>query len=51
LKLRLLNESFTVSSALKYAYVAAEIIVEKYVLAVSHNSTVHPIFSFAMSLP
>jgi hypothetical protein len=29
LKLRLINELFTVNSALKYAYVVAEIIVEK----------------------
>ena len=51
LKLHLLNESFTVKPALKYAYVVAEIILEKYVLVVRHNHTAHHIFPFVMSLP
>jgi hypothetical protein len=51
LKLYLLNEVFTVKPELKYTYVVAEIILEKYVLIVSQNTTVHHIFPFAMSLP
>jgi len=51
LKLHLLNETFTVKPALKYAYVVAEVMLEKYVLVVSQNNTVHHVFPFAMSLP
>jgi hypothetical protein len=51
LKLHLLNEEFTVNPALKYSYVVAEIVLEKYVLVVRRNSTVHHVFPFAMSLP
>ena len=51
LKLKLLNESFTVKPALKYTYVVVEIILEKYVLVVKQDTTVHHIFPFAMSLP
>jgi hypothetical protein len=51
LKLRLLNECFTVNSALKYSYVIAKIVLEKHVLVVSQNQTVYHVFPFAMSLP
>lgn len=51
LKLCLLNEMFTVNPTLKYSYVVAEIILEKYVLVVSQNNTVYHIFPFVMSLP
>lgn len=51
LKLHLLNETFLVKPTLKYNYVVAEIIIEKYVMVVSQNQTIHHIFSFAMSLP
>jgi transposase len=51
LKLHLLNEAFTVNPALKYSYVVAEIILEKYVLVIRQNNTIHHIFPFEMSLP
>ena len=51
LKLYLLNETFPVKPCLKYSYVVAEIILEKYVLIVKQNTTVHHIFPFPMSLP
>lgn len=51
LKLHLLNEVFMVKPALKYSYVVAEIVLEKYVLIVSQNNTVYHVFPFAMSLP
>ena len=51
LKLRLLNETFTVKSVLKYSYVTVEIILEKFILVVEQNSTIHHIFPFPMSLP
>ena len=51
LKLHLLGETFLMKASLKYSYVVAEIILEKYVLVVSQNKIVHHIFPFAMSLP
>ncbi|MBB3186130.1 integrase core domain-containing protein [Microbacter margulisiae] len=51
LKLHLLNETFVLKPALKYCYVVAEVVIEKYLLVVSQNNTVHHIFRFAMSLP
>jgi transposase len=51
LKLHLLNETFIVKPDLKYSYVVAEIVLEKYVLVVSQNNKVFHIFPFAMSLP
>ena len=51
MKLRLLNEIFTVKSILKYSYVIAEIIWGKFILVVKQNSTIHHIFPFPMSLP
>ena len=51
LKLRLLNETFTVKSILKYSYVTVEIILEKFILVVEQNSIIHHIFPFPMSLP
>ncbi len=51
LKLHLLNESFPVKESLKYSYVVAEIILEKYVMVVTQNTTIHHVFPFAMSLP
>ena len=51
LKLHLLEEKFTVKAALKYSYVVAEIILEKYVVVVSQNTTIHHVFPFVMSLP
>jgi transposase len=51
LKLHLLNETLTVKPALKYSYVVAEIVLEKYALVVSQNNTIHHIFPFPMSLP
>jgi hypothetical protein len=50
-KLHILNEIFKINPALKYSYVVAEIILEKYVLVVSQNNKVYHIFPFAMSLP
>ena len=51
LKLHLLNETFTVKPILKYSYVIVEIILEKFLLVVKQNSTIHHIFPFPMSLP
>ena len=51
LKLTILNTVFTVRPELKYCYVVCEIILEKYVLAVSHNNRIYHIFEFPMSLP
>jgi hypothetical protein len=51
LKLSILNTVFILKPELKYSYVVCEIILEKYVLAVSHNNRVYHIFEFPMSLP
>lgn len=51
LKLHILNETFTLKPVLKYSYVVAEIILEKYKLVVSQNTIIHHIFPFPMSLP
>jgi hypothetical protein len=40
-----------IRNELKYGYVVCEIILEKYVLVVSHNERVYHIFEFPMSLP
>lgn len=45
------NEVFVLNPALKYSYVIAEVILDKYVLVVSQNVSIHHIFPFAMSLP
>lgn len=50
-KLHLLNESFIVSAELIYSYVVAEIIIDRYVLAVSRNNVLYHVFPFAMSIP
>jgi hypothetical protein len=51
LKLSILNTVFILKPELKYSYVVCEIILEKYVLAVSHNNRIYHIFEFPMSLP
>jgi hypothetical protein len=51
LKLTVLNTVFTVKPELKYSYVVCEIILEKYILAVSQNNRIYHIFEFPMSLP
>lgn len=48
LKLTILNTEFYLKPELKYSYVVAEIVIEKHVLVVSQNSTIHHIFEFAM---
>lgn len=50
-KLHLLNESFIVNAKLIYSYVVAEVIIDRFVLTVSRNSTLYHVFHFAMSLP
>ncbi len=50
-KLRILDSVFTVDEELKYSYVIARILIEKYVLTVSRNNIVYHIFPFPMSLP
>ena len=51
LKLRILDEVFDLEPSLKYSYVVAEIILEKYILVVSQNNQTHHIFPFPMLLP
>ena len=51
LKLRILDEVFELDASLKYSYVVAEIILEKYILVVSRNNHTYHTFSFPMSLP
>jgi len=48
LKLNILNTVFTLKPELKYSYVVCEIIIDKHVLVISQNTTVHHIFEFAM---
>ena len=50
-KLHLLNESISVNAELVHSYVVAEIIIDKFVLAVSRNGTLYHVFYFPMSLP
>ena len=50
LKLSVLNTIFILKSELKYSYVVCEIILEKHLLVVSQNSTIHHYFEFAMPL-
>jgi transposase InsO family protein len=50
LKLSVLNAIFKLKSELKYSYVVCEVVLEKHVLVVSHNNTVHHVFEFAMPL-
>lgn len=50
-KLHLLNESIIVNPELIYSYVVAEIIIDKFMLAVSRNGTLYHVFYFPMSLP
>lgn len=51
LKLRILDTVFIVNEELKYSYVLAEIILEKFVLAVSRNHQIFHYFPFPMNLP
>jgi len=51
LKLHILDEIFELDASLKYSYVVAEIILEKYILVVSRNNHIYHIFPFPMSLP
>jgi hypothetical protein len=51
LKLTILNTVFKLKPELKYSYVVCEIILEKYILAVSRNNVIYHIFEFPMSLP
>jgi hypothetical protein len=48
LKLTILNTVFMVKPELKYSYVVCEIILEKHVLVVIQNTTIHHVFEFAM---
>ena len=50
-KLRLLNQIFIVHPELKYSYVVAEVIIDKFVLTVSRNEKLYHVFHFPMSLP
>ncbi|WP_129593827.1 hypothetical protein [Seramator thermalis] len=50
-KLRILDSVFSVDEKLKYSYVIARIVIEKYVLTVSRNNIVYHIFPFPMFLP
>jgi len=50
LKLNILNTTFILKSELKYSYVVAEIVIERHVLIVRQNITVHHVFPFNMPL-
>lgn len=50
-KLCILNAVFIVNEELKYSYVLAEIILEKFVLVVSRNHQIFHYFPFPMNLP
>ena len=50
LKITVLNTVFMLKPELKYSYVVCEIIIEKHLLVVSQNSTIHHYFEFAMPL-
>lgn len=49
LKLRIFDEVFELKPSLKYSYIVAKIILEKYILTVSQNNQTHHIFPFPMS--
>lgn len=51
LKLHILDAVFIVNEELKYSYVMAEIILDKFVLVVSRNHIIFHYFPFAMNLP
>ncbi|MDP4240513.1 MAG: helix-turn-helix domain-containing protein [Bacteroidota bacterium] len=51
LKLRILDGIFDMNPALKYSYVIAEIILDKYLLAVTQNNFTYQVYPFPMSLP
>jgi putative transposase len=50
LKLRILNSTFILKSELKYSYIVAEIVIERHVLIIMQNTTVHHVFPFIMPL-
>lgn len=50
-KLHILDSVFIVDEELKYSYVIARIIIEKYVLTVSRNNIVYHVIPFPMFLP
>ncbi|SCQ18683.1 hypothetical protein TFUB20_00431 [Tannerella forsythia] len=50
-KLHILDAVFIVNEELKYSYVMAEIILDKFVLVVSRNHIIFHYFPFAMNLP
>ena len=50
LKLAVLNTVFILKPELKYSYVVCEIIIEKHLLVISQNTTIHHYFEFAMPL-
>jgi putative transposase len=50
LKLSILNTTFILKSELKYSYIVAEIVIERHVLIIMQNTTVHHVFPFIMPL-
>ena len=50
-KLHILDAVFIVNEELKYSYVMAEIILDKFVLVVSRNHIIFHYFPFPMNLP
>jgi transposase InsO family protein len=50
LKLNVLNTTFILKSELKYSYVVAEIVIERHILIVMQNTTIHHVFPFTMPL-
>lgn len=51
LKLRILGTVFDVNLELKYSYVIARIVLEKYILIVSREQIIFHVFNFPMSIP
>ena len=49
-KLRVLNETFILKKELIYSYVVAQIIIEKHLLVVLQNNTIHHIYPFIMPM-
>jgi len=50
LKLTVLNTVFKVKPVLQYSYVVCEIVMEKHLLVVMQNTTIHHYFEFAMPM-
>ena len=50
LKISILNTSFILKKELIYSYVVAEIVIEKHILLVFQNTSLHHIFPFAMPM-